>query len=108
MMPESWDFFDQVLSVSGPGGVPYKNSTEAIEFYEQIAGNLRCCRRWSILNPCTGPIGQSGNKIPENFVQCLREKSAQEIQVSSGFLKLRSPKHNLLCYYRTKLGRLHS
>ena len=81
VMPESWPFFDRVLSVSGPGGVPYKNSSEAVDFYEQIARNLRFCGRWSPLNPCSFPIG-GGNKIPDNFVQCLREKSAEEIQVS--------------------------
>ena len=39
-MSRSFSFFDRVLSISAPGGVPYKNSTEAISFYEDIAGSL--------------------------------------------------------------------
>ena len=40
VMPASQPYFDRVLSISGPGGVPYKNSTEAIDFYESIAPEL--------------------------------------------------------------------
>ena len=40
VMSSSFPYFDRVLSISAPGGVPYKNSTEAVSFYEDIAGSL--------------------------------------------------------------------
>ena len=85
VMGSSEPLFDQMISISGPGGVPYKNSSEAQTFYESIAGNLGCCGRANIGNEnfgkCQPGLRPDQPAIPEDFVQCLLGKTTQEIQV---------------------------
>ena len=85
VMGSSEPLFDQMISISGPGGVPYKNSSEAQTFYESIAGNLGCCGRANIGNEnfgkCEPGLRPGQPAIPDDFVECLLEKTTQEIQV---------------------------
>ena len=85
-MGSSEPLFDQMISISGPGGVPYKNSSEAQTFYESIAGNLGCCGRANIGNEnfgkCEPGLRPGQPAIPDDFVECLLGKTTQEIQVS--------------------------
>ena len=84
-MGSSEPLFNQMISISGPGGVPYKNSSEAQTFYESIAGNLGCCGRANIGNEnfgkCQPGLRPDQPAIPDDFVECLLGKTTQEIQV---------------------------
>ena len=90
-MGSSEPLFDQMISISGPGGVPYKNSSEAQTFYESIAGNLGCCGRANIGNEnfgkCEPGLRPGQPAIPDDFVECLLGKTTQEVQVLDGYFE---------------------
>ena len=74
VMLSSAPLFDKMISISAPNGIPYYNITEAQPIYEQIAGNLGCCRFQSTTwGSCNGGVVK----------ECVMGKSSQEINLEA-------------------------
>ena len=97
VMPTSERLYERMISISGPGGVPYKNDVEATDFYERIAVNLECCDstlvnehfpllptcRSQLAFICTITSNSSIEPLPDDFVDCILNKTTQEIQAEA-------------------------
>ena len=66
--PDSWPYFNKVVSFSGPNGLPYKNLTEAASINSRFFRNAQCCK-------------DTDCKLAD--VDCLRSKTFGEIQVAA-------------------------
>ena len=67
-MKSSAPLFDQMIAISAPTGVPYKNPTEAEQLYKGVSHAAGCCFGY---NP--GPF--SCRIFNQSSIDCLRNLS---------------------------------
>ncbi|CAG5090531.1 Oidioi.mRNA.OKI2018_I69.PAR.g12638.t1.cds [Oikopleura dioica] len=83
VMESSKNFFHKAIAFSGPQGLPYYNADEGELITEGIANLVECCD--DPLAPSISP--RCRNKIDEDTVACMKNKTAEEINKAAWTLQ---------------------